>query len=206
MAEDLFELASDLKLGRFTLGGHSMGGKAAIDFALRWPEKLNGLVIIDISPFGSTDPANPFYIEHQKILESIISAHPETSSGREEVERMLTRNITSERTRSFIMKNLKRDNGGRFIWKLDAEVLYRNLASITDGVADRGELPAPVTGFPVIFVRGGESEYITGDLYGDINKVFPVAEIITIPGAGHWVHAEKPDEIAEVFLRILRGN
>src|SRR5674536_156004 len=51
MRDDLFELANDLKLKKFFLAGHSMGGKTAISFAIKWPEMLDGLFIADISTF-----------------------------------------------------------------------------------------------------------------------------------------------------------
>ena len=206
MADDLLELARDLRLSEFMLAGHSMGGKVAIAFALRFPEMLNGLVVVDISPFGSASESNPFFVEHHKILESILAARPEEQSTRADVEKILAMNISSERTRSFIMKNLRRSAGGKFEWKLNAPALYQNLASITDGVAERNNLPAPVTGFPVIFLKGSDSDYIDPSYNNDIVKLFPAAEIITIQGTGHWIHADKPDETAEIFLSLLEGN
>jgi esterase len=205
MANDLVELLTALEIDRFILAGHSMGGKAAMSFAIRWPERLNGLVVIDISPFGSPDTHNPFFIEHKEILESILSVNPESVTPRNEIERMLSEHIHSERTRGFIMKNLKRRPEGNFEWKLNAPALLSNLPGITDGIVREGAGQA-VTGFPVLFIRGGNSDYLNPDAVKDIVKIFPAAELITIPGAGHWIHAEKPDEITEVFLTMGKGS
>ena len=76
MADDLFELAAELKLDKFILAGHSMGGKTAMRFAIRWPEMINSLVIVDISPFGpSSEESSSSHT--QKILETILSVEPQ---------------------------------------------------------------------------------------------------------------------------------
>jgi len=73
MSEDLFEMMSGEGIGKFILAGHSMGGKTAMKYSLRWPDSLNSLVVVDISPFGTNDPENVFYRQHSSILEAIIS-------------------------------------------------------------------------------------------------------------------------------------
>ena len=56
----------------FFLAGHSMGGKTAIAFALKWPEMLNGLLIADISPFVSESGRNSAFAQHSEILNAIL--------------------------------------------------------------------------------------------------------------------------------------
>lgn len=206
MAGDLLELLNELQIDKCLLAGHSMGGKTAMKFAIKWPERLNGLVIVDISPFGSPSPENPFFIEHKRILESLLSVKPELISTRTEIEDILSRQISSERTRGVIMKNLKRRPEGNFEWKLNAPGLLVNLSEITDGVTDRKQSNLTVIGFPVVFVRGGNSDYISNDDVSLLSKIFPAAEIITIPETGHWIHAERPDRISEIFLDLKAGN
>jgi esterase len=206
IAGDVNELVTDNIKGKFILAGHSMGGKAAMNFAMRWPEKLNGLVIIDVSPFGSPDPQNPFFKEHKEILDSMLSLDPGAITSRSEIESILSKHIHSERTRSFIMKNLKRKAEGNFEWKLNAPALLSNLPLITDGVFKKDENIFPVSGFPVVFISGENSNYINPVDFKSIQKIFPTAELITIKDAGHWIHAEKPDEISAVFIDLLKGN
>jgi esterase len=206
LADDLNELMNDLGTEKFILGGHSMGGKVALKFALKWPERLNGLVIIDISPFGTSDPQNPFFVEHREILESILSIKPESATSRDEIENILQKQMHSERIRGFIMKNLRRRPEGNFEWRLNAPALLSNLQKITDGVINREADVMPVSGFPVVFIRGGLSDHLMPGDIKDITKIFPAAEIITIPDSGHWIHTEKPDEIAEILIRMARGG
>jgi esterase len=206
LSQDVFGLLEELNIKRFILAGHSMGGKVAMSFALKWPDLLSGLIIVDISPFGSTDPVNPFFTEHREILEAIVAVNPEEYKSRAEVEKVLSASITSERTRSFIMKNLKRHETGYFRWKLNAASLLKNLGEITRGIAEPGDSGTSITGFPVKFIRGENSSYIDKGTEKNIYSIFPTAEIIEIRGAGHWVHAEKPDEVTEIFLGLLKGN
>ena len=73
MRDDLFELVSYLKISKFFLVGHSMGGKCAISFALKWPEMIYGLLVADISPFINENSNPGAYNQHLKILRTILS-------------------------------------------------------------------------------------------------------------------------------------
>jgi pimeloyl-ACP methyl ester carboxylesterase len=200
MAEDILELADWQKADRFILAGHSMGGKAAMKFALRWPERLNSLVVADITPFGSRSPETTYYTEHRKILETIISTDPRKFASRKELEESLKTGIPSEKIRGFIMKNLGRNEKGSFEWKLNAPSLLENLGNITDGILGEGDDKVQVTGFPVTFLRGENSKYIDLNDSGRIRELFPAADIITIKDAGHWLHADRPDAVEETLL------
>jgi pimeloyl-ACP methyl ester carboxylesterase len=110
--------------------------------------------------------------------------------------------ITSEKIRGFILKNLQRTGENTFNWKLNADALMKNLDKITAGV-ERNPGFQQITGFPVIFLKGGASDHIPVEDYKDILRVFPVAEIIEIPGAGHWIHADNPEEVVKNITRLL---
>ena len=85
MRDDLYELVNDLALKKFFLAGHSMGGKTAISFALKWPEMLNGLLIADISPFTYETDGHSAHYQHLTILNAILSADLNKISSRDEV-------------------------------------------------------------------------------------------------------------------------
>ena len=87
--------------------------------------------------------------------------------------------ITSEKIRGLILKNLQRTDENSFTWKINTDALLKNLDKITAGV-ERNPGFQQITGFPVIFLKGGESDYIPVEDYKDILKVFPAAEIIEI--------------------------
>ena len=201
MSDDIHELARELKLDKFFLAGHSMGGKTAICFALKWPEMLNGLLIADISPFKSEN-FNDAYNQHLTILRSILSVDLSKISVRDDVRKALSENISSEKTIGLIMKNLERTHGNSFTWKINASSLLNNLVKIMEGINPASYSNQQITGFPVIFLRGEESGYLPLSDIRDITRIFPAVEFITIKGAGHWLHADKPDEVIKNILRL----
>jgi esterase len=203
MRDDLFELVTSLNLRKFFLAGHSMGGKTAMAFAVKWPEMINGLVIADISPFTNENNKLTVYKQHLTILKTILSIDLTTISSRAEAENLLTDKISSEKVRGFILKNLQRISGDKFGWKLNALALYNNLDKIMEAIDLQGGSTQPVTGFPVIFLKGSNSNYITATDVAEIRKVFPAAEFIIIHGAGHWIHADKPDEVTNCLRKLL---
>jgi pimeloyl-ACP methyl ester carboxylesterase len=203
MRDDLFELVSDLRIKRFFLAGHSMGGKTAAAFAVKWPEMIYGLVIADISPFINENTQNPFYRQHQTILNTILSIDLSEAGSRSEVESLLSEKIPSEKVRGFILKNLRRSAGDIFTWKLNARSLFDNLDKIMEGIEVKTEYAEPVTGFPVLFLKGGNSNYLADSDTASIRKVFPASEFFVIDGAGHWIHADKPDEVIKYFRKLL---
>lgn len=203
MRDDLFELVTDLRLRKFYLAGHSMGGKTAIAFAVRWPEMINGMLIADISPFTSENRTEIGYKQHLDILNSILSIDLSSVKSRSDAESMLLEKIGSEKVRGFILKNLQRNADNKFTWKLNAPGLFKNLDNIMAGIDLKEELAHPVTGFPAIFLKGDDSEYLTtADIKG-IKKVFPASEFAEIKGAGHWIHTDNPDEVCKYLRKLI---
>lgn len=203
MRDDLFELAGDLKLKKFFLAGHSMGGKTAISFVLKWPEMINGLLIADISPFTSETVKNAVYSQHFEILDTILSINLKKISSRGEAEKKLSERITSEKERGLILKNLQRTSDNAFTWKLNASSLLSNLDNIMAGIERQTDFNQQITGFPVIFLKSANSVYIPPDDFMDILQVFPAAEIIEVAGAGHWIQVDRPDEVVKYINSLL---
>ena len=203
MTEDLFELVNDLKLKKFFLAGHSMGGKTAVNFALIWPERLYGLLVADISPMVADGSNTIAYNQHSEILDSILSVDLSGIRSREEVELLLKTRIQSETTRGFIMKNLKRESDNSFSWKLNASALMENLPGIMEGIEPFDLEIREISGFPVFFLKGEYSEYLPVSDFIHIRKIFPAAEFIIIPRSGHWVHSDNPEEVKKCLLKFL---
>jgi pimeloyl-ACP methyl ester carboxylesterase len=205
MRDDLLELAEDLKINKFFLAGHSMGGKAAISFALEWPERLNGLLIADISPFVSEISGQKAFDQHYSILKAMLSLDLSEIHSRSDAEAQLKRKIDSEKVRGFLLKNLHRNPGNSFSWKINVISLRNNLGRIMEGIDSKSGGDYQISGFPVTFLKGADSDYIMPDDYPDILKIFPAAEINEIENAGHWLHADQPARVAE-SLRMLSGT
>jgi len=203
MSNDLLEFARDHGLSRFFLTGHSMGGKTAVRFAMQWPEMIEGLVIADISPFTDENRRSAAFREINSILNTMLDTDLSSAGSRAEAEIIIAKKINDEKTRGFLMKNLRRDDANRYRWKLNAPALLKNLDSIIDGLPRPDSDYQQVTGFPVLFLKGERSEYLTEKDFGDILKIFPGAEMRIIKGAGHWLHADNPEEVSEALLSQL---
>jgi esterase len=203
MRNDVHELFVDLNLRKCFLAGHSMGGKVAAAFALKWPELLNGLLIADISPFSDAGDRTGEFEQHLTILRTILSIDTSAISSRAEAEQLLLEKISSERTAGLIMKNLQRETNGTYSWKLNALALYNNLENIMSAIRPANDTVLPVTGFPVSVLKGGLSNYIQPAGFGSIRAVFPAAELSVIRCAGHWVHADQPEEVISALTGFL---
>jgi esterase len=205
MSQDLFDLTEKLKINKLFLAGHSMGGKVAVNFALKWPEKIYSLVIIDISPFEPSGKERKFYEEHREILEALVSADLSGIRNRAMAEALFEKKIKSEKTRGFILKNLLRTGDSSFSWKMNVHSLYHNLENLVAGLPRPSDSTEAVTGFPVTVLKGENSDYLPPGEFEAIQKLFPSAVLITIKNAGHWLHAERAEEVTEILLNQLTG-
>lgn len=205
MRDDLYELVTGLSIQKFLLAGHSMGGKVAISFALKWPEMLNGLLVADISPFKDGNEDKSEYKYYAGILNSMLSIDLSAISSRGEVETELKEADLPEYITGFILKNLRRTDGNKFEWKINAPSLLKNLRNIMKGIDRKNSFSNQVTGFPVLFLKGKNSDYLPPEDYDDILKIFPAAEFVEIENAGHWVHSDNPDEVEKNIRKLLIG-
>ena len=185
MADDLLETIDHFGIQKMHLIGHSMGGKVAMLFALKYPERIKKMIIADIGP--------RFYEpHHQKILQGLNQLDLGSLTSRTDAENELSQLIPDAGTRQFLLKNLYRNNEGGFSWRF-------NLPVITEEIDHIGEqLPPGICTTSALFFHGGKSDYIIPSNYTDILNYFPNAEFQIMQGAGHWLHAENPTE----FIRI----
>lgn len=196
MAEDLREFMDDRGLTRASLLGHSMGGKTAMEFALRYPSAVEGLVVIDIAP-------RAYPPGHDEILDAMASLDLSAYASRSAIEKALEPLISDLRVRQFVLTNLRRVEEGRYNWKINLSSLRSNYAEIIK--AQNSE--TPFRG-PTLFIRGGNSYYIRPEDVTSLLELFPSATVSTISGAGHWVHADAPEKLlplVEEFLSKLPG-
>ena len=205
MQEDLREFMDDQGIERAVLIGHSMGGKTIMSFAVKWPERVASLISVDIAPkaYNNLALASRKAPNHSGMINALLSLDVEHAESREDLDLALRPKIGSERIRSFLLKNVRRDDSGKFSWRLNLEALNNNLDEIFDGI-DPSTVPVGgITGFPVLFISGAESDYIQVKDHLLIRTLFPVAEFVSIPGAGHWVHAEQPALLVKTINYFL---
>jgi len=192
MAEDLREFIESQNLGVANWLGHSMGGKAAMQFALLYPDSTARLVVVDIAAKASP-PA------HLDLFDAMLALNLADFRERHEIERALTASISESATRQFLLKNVGRDAGGGFRWKMNLPAIHRNYARLLEPIESTCTFPGPT-----LFIRGDRSNYLTESDLIAARRLFPAAQMTTVPGAGHWVHADQPDRLLEVVVQFLR--
>jgi len=185
MAEDLKDYLVDKQLERVSIIGHSMGGKVAMRFATLYPECLNKLIIVDIAP--------KYYPQHhQDILEGLTQISKAKLTSRSDADELLVKYISLKAVRHFLLKNL--------YWKTQDELNLRlNIKALKDNIEEVGK------GLPrnskyegeILFLKGGDSDYIQDEDEKDIASHFENFEIKVIKNSGHWVHAEKREDFLQ---------
>ena len=191
MAEDLAELIRNENLDKITIMGHSMGGKTAMTFAVEYPNLLKKLIIVDIAP-------KKYPPHHDEIIDALYSLDLPSISSRREADEIMKHSIENDGTRLFLLKNLNREKEGGYSWKMNLDMLSNEIEKVIDVT----EIPFPIS-IPSLFIRGGSSGYILDSDFEKIDQLFPNSEIETIEGAGHWVHAEKPQELFESVMEFI---
>lgn len=182
MASDVYEMMQELRIPSAVIIGHSMGGKVAMVFSMAYPAVTDGMVSIDMAP-------KQYMRGHDDIFEALERVDLNVGS-RKEVDDLLAQGIADYGTRQFLMKNLsRRYDGNGFEWKMNLPVIKANYEDIIDPIDTYNVYEGPA-----LFIRGGKSNYILDEDKIHIKKLFPYAEFLTIEGAGHWVHADKPQE------------
>ena len=186
LADDLAEVMATLP-GPVDLVGHSMGGKAAMMLALTHPEHLNRLVIADIAPVAYTHTQLHF-------IEKMRAVDLERVTRRSEAAQQLAELGVEPALQSFFTQSLDVANQK---WKLNLDALEANMPEIMTFP----DIEAQWDG-PALFLSGADSDYVTSDNRDKIRSLFPSARFAKLPGAGHWLHADKPREF-EATLRVF---
>ncbi len=186
MAADVHALVTSLGLTNITLLGHSMGGKVAMVFAQQWPQLLKRLVVVDISPREHEN-------NHAHIIEAFVTTDLSPGRTRKEVEGHIASRVKEPGVVQFLMKNLYWKTEDQLAWRVNAELLKRDLAAILAAIG-----PETVR-VPTLFIRGGQSDYILREDLPAIKEQFPNSKVETVPYAGHWVHAQAPDEVVAMI-------
>jgi len=206
MREDLRELMDKHGIEKAVLIGHSMGGKTVMSFAEAWPERVQSLISIDIGPksYRNLALASRSAANHPAIIDAMLGLDLSQMKSREEIDQALGPRIGSGRVRGFLLKNVSRKEDGNFAWRINLKALANNIDKIFEGM-DRESIAARggITGFPVLFISGGNSDYIRTEDQALLKDIFPTSEVVTIPGTGHWVHAEQPSLLVKNIRYFL---
>ena len=192
LVEDIVQYIKHHQLEKVIVLGHSMGGKAAMLFAVKYPTLVAKLIIVDIAP-------RYYHPHHTDILKALNSVDFLIHNTRKLVDQKIAELIPDIGVRSFLLKNV--------YWKEKGLLAYRfNLQSLTENNSEVGKALPSFTTFDgeTLFLAGGNSGYITESEVPMIKAHFPKATIKTIANVGHWLHAEKPKAFYELVMRFLK--
>lgn len=186
MAEDIVELCHDLQLQNLILIGHSMGGKVALQLSQLIPQQIAKICVIDIAPVKYTQTINT------PVIKALAQCIVQQLVDRKQIAEVMRQHGLSEPTILFLLKSFKHER-----WLFNADVIINQY----DNICDWKIISA--CDIPTLFIRGGNSNYITDKDYPAIFSQFPNAQIETVAGAGHNVHAEKTEQVLQLLYPWL---
>ena len=190
LAEDLHAFIDQQALRPATVMGHSMGGKTAMQAALTYPDDIDRLIVVDMAPRG-------YPPRHAELLDALAAIDPSIYDRRSDIDAALADDVPSRPIRQFLLKNLQHD-GEQYTWQMNLDAIRANYEAIMAPIDSTATFDGPT-----LFIRGEHSDYVTDDDRPGIRDRFPQANLVTIPGADHWVHADAPDAFAETVVDFL---
>ena len=191
MAADLRAFLAEHRLSPVRLLGHSMGGKTAMRFALDSPDDVRSLTVVDIAP-------RAYSRHHDHILDALCGLDLARFTTRRDIDAALAVSLPDPAVRQVLLKNVRRTDAGKFGWKMNLPVIRDQYDELLAEI--RGNRPFAK---PALFLRGGKSDYVRESDLPSIRLLFPNADVAEID-AGHWLHAEAPDEFARILDAFLK--
>jgi esterase len=192
MVKDLVEFIDDHQIQNPIIIGHSMGGKAAMNFAIAHPDKLASLIVVDIAP-------RAYNLEHYTIAEGLQAITIDTLTSRNEADEQLAHFVPEPDVRQFLLKNLQRKPEGGFSWKFNLKVITEKLSNVGVELQYKGTFDKST-----LFVKGNRSNYVKDEDSNIIRQYFPQAKIEGMD-TSHWVQAEKPQEFVTLVYNYLQS-
>lgn len=184
LASDLSDLAGEPA----DFLGHSMGGKAVMQLALTAPDRVRKLVVADIAPVA-------YGHSQQAMIDAMRAVDLTSVDKRSDADAQLASHVDDPGVRAFLLQSL--DVPGK-AWRLNLDTLEAEMGRIVGWPDPPGTFPGPT-----LFLSGADSDYVRPEHRDAIRAQFPQARFAKIPGAGHWLHAEKPREFEAAIRAFL---
>ena len=178
LAQDVVNLMTKLDIEQASILGHSMGGKIAMQIALEHSKKVDKLIVADIAPV--TYPPH-----HNHIIKGLQDIDLTLVNSRKDADNQLAKFVDNLGVRQFLLRNLIATDG-KFSFKCNLNNIEKSYSQITKAYQGEQQFEGKT-----LFIKGGESTYITAEHRDIINRLFPYSRAKIIQGAGHWLHAEK---------------
>ncbi len=190
MAEDLYELVAEEGLRDLLIIGHSMGGKTALRFAQQYGFLIDRMIIADMG-------IKAYPPHHDAVFAGLFAVDVENCESRKDAELRLSKHLSDESTKQFLLKNLYWKEQGKLAWRFNLDAIFRQRTEMMKA------LPDERIDNEVLLLRGGKSKYVLDDDMQAIEAMIPRVEFDTIENAGHWLHAEAPVVFIERCMRYF---
>ena len=185
---------------RWTVVGHSMGGKVAMLVALRHPALVERLCVVDVAPVP-TSAVSSF----GTYVDALRRVDLDTLTDRATADAVVAERVPDRTIRGFLLQNLRRDGSGdqaRWRWQMNLALLGDRLPE----VAGWPEVMATPYAGPVLWLAGADSDYVQPDAAPVMRALFPRVRLIRVKHAGHWVHADQPAVFVATLRRFLTAG
>lgn len=190
-AQLVVDTITQLDLMQPVLLGHSMGGKVAMHIALHYPNMIGKLVVADIAPVS-------YSARHDNVFAGLQAVALDKLQSRKDAEALMAQHIKEPGVIQFLLRSLSKNDSNQFEWRFNLALLLRDYALLSAGI--HHDVPFE---HPTLFIKGGESQYITSAHRPVIQQLFPKAAAKIMQGTGHWLHAEKPAIFSKLVVDFI---
>lgn len=189
MAQDVLDTLDELNIQKFSLIGHSMGGKICMKVAEKAENRVVRLVVLDIAPFAYQEK------HHEQIFKALFAVQEAAPQSRLKATEIMKQFVDEDMVIQFLLKSFHQGK-----WRFNLNAIFAHYSEILSW-----KEISPYTN-PVLFLRGGVSPYIhKPEHFEAIQQQFPNAQVKEILNAGHWLHAEKTDEVLLEIQNFLKA-
>ena len=201
MADDIKQYADENGIEKFIFVGHSLGGKTAMQFALKYPQMIEKLVVVDISPCRMNS-----LVEHNPIITNLLNQilaikNLPLSDFHSLAEFANGISTFDDDTKRAIIGNIKYD-GKAFSWYMDIDAIFNNFDKLTGGFNVDDFIDKKIE-VPTLFIRAQDSDFLPKSDYKATKYIFPNSEIVEVANCTHRIHLEKPIELAGIIQKGL---
>ncbi len=193
LAHDISHYMEYHNLQKINSLGHSLGGKAVMQFAIKYPVKVEKLIVADIAP-------KAYPPHHQGIIKALQSVDFEKISSRQDVEEILSQYIPEKSVIFFLAKNLYwKDAQNKVLdWRFNLKTLSEKYTEYVANAIKFG-----VFSGETLFIAGEKSNYILPQDEFLLKQQFPNYKLVKIANAGHWVQSDNPTDFNKAVKDFL---
>lgn len=188
MAQDVLQTLDHLNIEKFIAIGHSMGGKIAMKLADLAQDRMQKMIVLDMTPFAYQEN------HHDQIFKALFAVENAQIESRKEATEIMRQYLKEEMVIQFLLKSFSKGK-----WLFNVQALFNHYADILSWENQQ------VNPIPALFIKGGNSPYISKvEHFSAIETQFSHSQVKVIEQVGHWLHAEKPAVVNQMISGFIK--